>query len=527
MTAPKTMQPKITLSRALTDVGLFGRTFGAPSFWPWKVVARLIDGLPLVEKREIELFKECTGRSQLPTKPVRRLIILIGRRGGKDRFASAVAVWRAALCTDWRKYQSAGEGAVCLLLGADKRQASILRRYCHGLLQAPLLAREVVRSTGEITEFRNGSSLEIATNDPRLVRGRSAIAVLGSETCYWRTDEYNAASDEEVVSAAVPSMAMCPDTGLLILASSVHRKVGYMYKQFRKLHGNDAAEDICWFAPSAVMNPQLPSGVVDSALADDRSKASAEFLNIWREDIADFLPLDIIEAATDWGVTERAPQQGVFYFAFADAAGGTGKDSFTLAICHLDGDRIIVDLIRERVPRFVSSDVIREYAELLRSYRIRAVMSDDYGGGGYSDDRRRNDVEFKKCPYDKSELYLRSLPLLTSKRALLLDHARQRTQLASLERRVLSGHEKIDHPQTASAHDDIANCVCGALVYAAMAARQQQVPIVGAVIVGRGDGATKPRTAHQSWVEHYYGGCGGYDSFAPIGGMTPRWRGDR
>ena len=111
--------------------------------------------------------------------------------------------------------------------------------------------------------------------------------------------------------------------------------------------------------------------------------------------------------------------------------------------------------------------MIHDYAAILRSYHISAVMSDDYGGGGYSDDWRRNDIEFKKCPYDKSELYLRSLPLLTSKRALLLDHGRLRTQLAGLERRVLSGHEKIDHAQTASAHDDIANAVCGVLVQAA------------------------------------------------------------
>src|SRR5262249_56875609 len=85
-------------------------------------------------------------------------------------------VWRAALSADWRQYQSAGEGAVVILLGADKRQAGILRKYCAVLLQAPLLAAEVTRSTGEVTEFRNGASLEIAANHARLVRGRSAIA---------------------------------------------------------------------------------------------------------------------------------------------------------------------------------------------------------------------------------------------------------------------------------------------------------------------------------------------------------------
>ena len=82
-------------------------------------------------------------------------------------------MWRAALCADWRKHMSAGEQAV-LLRGADRRQAMILRRYCEGLLEAPRLKREVRRNvTGmdNCIEFRNGSVLEIATNDARLIRG--------------------------------------------------------------------------------------------------------------------------------------------------------------------------------------------------------------------------------------------------------------------------------------------------------------------------------------------------------------------
>jgi hypothetical protein len=105
------MKLAVSLSQALVDPELFGKTFSAPSFWTWRVVAKLIDGIPLTELREIELFEQCTGRTVLPTEVVRRLILLAGRRAGKDRFFSAVAVWRAALCTDWRKYMSAGEEA--------------------------------------------------------------------------------------------------------------------------------------------------------------------------------------------------------------------------------------------------------------------------------------------------------------------------------------------------------------------------------------------------------------------------------
>jgi hypothetical protein len=465
------MTPLITLSRALTDPALFGRTFSASSFWPWRTLSKVIDGIALTEPRETELFMQCTGRTQLPIQPVRRLILLAGRRAGKDRFMSAVAVWRAALCADWRKHISAGEQAVVILLGADKKQAAILRRYCQGLLQAALLAQEITRSTGDVTEFRNGSSLEIATNDARLVRGRSAIAVLGSECCHWRTDEHAASSDEEVVGAAEPSMAMCPDGGLLMLGSSVYRKVGYMYRQYKKLHGNDDTDDICWFAPSNVMNPVLPAHVIDKALAENAPKARAEFLNIWREDLSDFIPIDVIDACADWGVSERPPLPNVKYIAWADAAGGTGKDSFALAIAHKQTkDRVVVlDLVRERKPRFVASAVVAEFAAILRQYRITEVWGDAFAGGFHADAWADNKIKFRPAERSTSENYLALLPLLTQpgRTHLLHDHT-LRHQLAGLERRTHAGdRESVSHAATQSAHDDVAAAAAGAIVLAA------------------------------------------------------------
>jgi hypothetical protein len=95
-------RPTITLTEAMTNPALFGSVFGDPSFWTWKVVAKIIDGLPLTEKREIDLFEQCTGLKYRKTEAIRRLIILAGRRAGKDRFESAVATWRAALAVDSR-----------------------------------------------------------------------------------------------------------------------------------------------------------------------------------------------------------------------------------------------------------------------------------------------------------------------------------------------------------------------------------------------------------------------------------------
>jgi hypothetical protein len=256
------MKPRIGLTAALLDPAIFGGTFAKESFWTWRTVSKLVDGVPLDPGRETELFKACTGRTKLPDGPVKQLFLLVGRRGGKDRFMSAVGLWRSALVTDWHRHISVGEGATTLQLGSDKRQALIMRGYAQGLINAsPLLSREVTRTTGDVVEFRNGGSPEIIANDVALVRGRSAVGLLGSETCFWGADS-STSSDEEVFAAAMPSLAMCPDQGIAILGSSVYRKRGLMWKRFRALWGNNDTTSICWLAPSRVMNPLLPEAVV-------------------------------------------------------------------------------------------------------------------------------------------------------------------------------------------------------------------------------------------------------------------------
>ena len=262
---------------------------------------------------------------------------------------------------------------------------------------------------------------------------------------------------------------MCPDGGLLILGSSVYRKRGFMYRMYRELHGNDDSDDICWFAPSKVMNPKLPQSVIDAAMAKDPHIAGAEFKNIWREDLSDFIPIDSIEACTDYDVFERPPMPGVHYVAFCDAAGGTGSDSFTLCIAHcLNDDKrtVVVDVLRERKPRFVPADVIAEFATLLRAYNISEVQGDRFAGGFHADEWTRNNINFRAAEYTTSENYLRALPMFLSKRVKLINSSTLRNQLASLERHTGGAHETVSHPEVASAHDDLGTSVCGALVVA-------------------------------------------------------------
>jgi hypothetical protein len=255
---------------------------------------------------------------------------------------------------------------------------------------------------------------------------------------------------------------------LLMLGSSVYRKRGYMYRRWKELFGNSDSDDICWFAPTPVMNPKLRQEVVDRALADDDRKASAEYLNVWREDLSDFIPLDVIESATDFKVYERPPIPGQTYKAFADAAGGTGQDAYAFCISHREfGTERIgkLDVLREYKPRFIPAQVIKELAALCKRYNISEVEGDRFGAGFHIDEWQRHGIRFKPCERTTSENYLHVLPMLLSGRARLLDNATLRAQLAGLERKMTpSGHEVVSHAQVASAHDDLACAAAGALV---------------------------------------------------------------
>jgi hypothetical protein len=456
------MRARIPLTTAMSDPALFGTIFGRPSFWPWFTVAKLIDGIELTEERELELFRKCTGRTRPPEGPVRQLYLGVGRRGGKDRWMSSVACWRSALVTDWSRHVSAGEGAVVLTIGADRKQAAILKNYVRGLCRVPMLAAEVVRSTGDGVEFRNGGSIEVSTNDSALVRGRSAIAVLGSEVSHWNVIEHSASSDEEVFAAAAPSLAMCPDGGLLIFASSTHRKKGLMWRRFKSLWGNDDADAIVWVAPSRVMNPALPEAIVTRALADDAPRARAEYLSEWRDDISDFCTEETLRRCITPGIHERPPKRGTGYFSFIDASGGR-VDSFTAAVGHMDRSRdmIVLDAVREIPPPFSPEIACAEIAAFLKAYGLISTTGDRYGGIWVSEQLGKYGIRVTASEQSKSDLYVNCLAAINSRRLELVDNARMISQFVSLERRPGRTKEFIDHPQGDSWHDDVANVVAG------------------------------------------------------------------
>src|SRR5437899_870711 len=120
--------------------------------------------------------------------------------------------------------------------------------------------------------------------------------------------------------------------------------------------------------------------MIDKELEEDPAAAAAEWLAQWRKDVEAFVAEEVVEAAIVGGRFELPPMSGISYVGFVDPSGGS-KDSMTLAIAHRDRQqRAILDAIREVRPPFSPDYVVESFVQLLRSYHVRKVQGDRYGG---------------------------------------------------------------------------------------------------------------------------------------------------
>jgi hypothetical protein len=150
-----------------------------------------------------------------------------------------------------------------------------------------------------------------------------------------------------------------------------------------------------------------------------------------------------------------------------DPAGGSGSDSMTLGICHAErSGRVVLDLLVERRPPFSPEQVVQEFVEVLKEYRLSMIHGDRYAGDWPAEQFRKRGVLYKASELSKSELYVQVLPLLNAGNVELLDVPRLIAQFSDLERRVArgTGREIVDHGP--GGHDDLCNAAAGAILLA-------------------------------------------------------------
>ena len=484
----------MTLLEALRDPNLFGKHFKGQSWKAWRVFLAALFAEALAGD-DLAVYRTCTGREAWPQAPFTEAALIVGRRGGKSRTLALIAVFLACF-KDYGPFLAPGEVATIAELAADRSQARAIFRFCLGLLRAvPLLAPMISRSDAEQIVLSNRVVIEITSASFRSTRGYSYAAVLADEVAFWRSDETSANPDVEIMRALRPGLANIPGA-MLLIASSPYAKRGELYAAYRRHYGKDDARVLVWKADTATMNPSIDPAIIREAYDSDPEAARAEYGAEFRDDLADFVTRETIDAVTMWGRAELPPEAGVAYSAFCDPSGGV-SDSMTLAIGHLsDHDVCVLDAALEARPPFDPEKAVAECVVLLRRYGVSTVVGDRYAGEWPRARFAEHGIEFVQSARPKSALYGDLLPLLNAGRIELLDLPRLSTQLTGLERRTArSGKDSIDHAP--GGHDDLANAVAGVLVNLDLDRRPALVNIKD--VTGGERGADEPR-----WLQYVF-----------------------
>jgi hypothetical protein len=448
----------LPIDRAFRDHRLFAAALGDLDTWlTWLTILCAAFALPLTAE-QLQVFAVISGGRLPPSKAVRELWIVAGRRSGKSRMAALVGVYLALFV----KHKVApGERPMVLVIAGSVDQARTVFNFIKGFLEAsPALRREVVSIKHQEIALTNGVVIAVHSNSFRTVRGRTLVACVLDEVSFWR-DESTATPDIETYRAVLPSLATT--AGLLIGISTPYRKIGLLHQKHRDHFGQDDDDVLVVQGASKLFNPSLADAAIAAQRAADPAAGAAEWDAQFRSDLGAFLDDELIDAAVERGrPLELPPQPGVMYRCHIDTSGGTGRDAYTISIAHKEGERCITDLVRGSVGKIDPYEVTRQYAALCQEYRVREVVGDAYAAEWVANAWRDTGVAYQKSELTKSEIYLECVPLFTRGIVRLPDHPQLLRELRLLERQThRSGRDTVDHPR--GAQDDYSNSVCGAL----------------------------------------------------------------
>ena len=301
------------------------------------------------------------------------------------------------------------------------------------------------------------------------------LAAVFDEVAFWR-DETSASPDIEVYRAILPALASTG--GMLIGISTAYRKVGLLYEKHRD-HFGQTGDVLVIQASTERLNPTIDKRIISRARQSDPSAALSEWDAEFRNDISSFLDDAAIDGAIDRNrPIELPPRAHLFkYFAFTDASAGR-RDHFTLGVAHLEGHRVVVDVIRGSQPPFDPQTIAHELAALARSYGCQEIVGDNYAGEWVAAAFREAGIGYRRSEMVRSALYLEMLPMFARGNISMPDHPRLVRELRLLERRTSrSGRDSIDHPANGS--DDYANSLAGVAYQCGRSQKRSQAVRVG------------------------------------------------
>ena len=469
-----TAAPPIDIVRFTTDENLLGLSLSPAQ----ETLLRAIYGLPLTDE-QLDLWRRCTAREDYPAKPFSEATVIAGARSGKDsRIAAPIAVFEAIF---GRHEVAKGEKPMIPIVAQDARASKIAFSYIRQYLeQSPLLRDHVlaVRANEiDITDIdrRHVSTIACFPCTVSSLRGWSIPCGIMDELAFYRF-ESSFSSDIEIQTSIRRGMIGF-ERARLIKISTPYLRSGILYQDYTNHYAKDSEDILVWTSDTVTMNPSISEKRLERERRLDPLRYEREYEAQFVSDVESFIPIAWVEAARIRDRHELPPQPRLRYAAGVDVSGGAGKDAFALSICHLEGDRVVQDLLKSWRRQELEATV-REVAEICFRYRVFEVWGDRYASNWTVEAFRRmrvsyrNPLDYKTRNYlDRSALYQQLEPLFATHRIDILDNEPLCRELMLLERaNKAGGKPRIDHPRRGS--DDLSNSLAAAAVAATSASHR-------------------------------------------------------
>lgn len=426
-------------------------------------------------------YLQSVGHETYVPKKYSEAWVIAGRRGGKsDSIAATIVVYEAAL-GGHEDYVRKGQSPICFQIAQDLRMARYALSFIVATLESsPILSKQMTARTADRVDLRNGLTIAVVPPTVKSVRGYASPVSIFDEVGVWYQDAEAANPDYEIRRAVTPAQLQFPNR-LTVGISSPWNKAGLLYQYFEAgTDGKNAPEaerdlykdTLVWHSPSACLRsdthpngtPRIPSTWFITEQAKDPRAFERECMAIFQDSVTGFLSSDLLRAAVEKGIAERAPEASNVYMAAIDPA--FRRDAFALVIAHATSNgHVVIDCIRRWLPEkgvpLNPTHIFQEMVPILRAYRVMTITSDQYHLDTLQQLALSHNFAIDGVPFtaiNKASIYGNLQQLLNQRRLHLLDNAEALRELRSLERRLT----KMGLVQISGApgmHDDVASAI--------------------------------------------------------------------
>jgi len=423
-----------------------------------EVILRVIYGLPLNEN-QLKIYRKITkNRKEFEAEIEKEeAILVLGVRSGKSLLASVIALYEATR-KKWRKYLNRGEaGYIEVISTRQKQSEAIIGANCLRLMEnSPNLEGYIKAHTQSELILKNDMRILSLPCNTTAGLGLPVVCLIFDEIGHFYTEGVKA--DENIFKNLNPRRVQFPGSKL-ILISTPSAKQGLLWNYFDegfKNHKRLTAQ-----ADSLFMNPLVDKNFLDKERKRDIDNYRREFLAQFAERVEAFLSYEIV--VNSLRLAGDLPFKSEYqYFSGIDASGLAGRDKFSLAIAHGQGNDIYVDKVKSwdlRDP----DPIMREIKELAGIYHITKTSIDRYAKGWVKNALEKINLEVNIRP-SLAEIYVNIKSLMLGDRLYLPDN--QGIKKAFLNTQAYYGRNNqlsIAHSRDSEGHADEADAISTAV----------------------------------------------------------------